>query len=361
MMMSDYPARYWHSTGDGRLQCDLCPRNCILSEGQRGVCFARMNSGNRMLLTTYGGISSACVDPIEKKPLNHFYPGTGILSIGTIGCNLACRFCQNSGISRARDMQLLQSQATPDMIAHGAVQLGCISVAFTYNDPVIFAEYAMDAADASHALGLRTVAVTAGYINAAARRDFFSRMDAANIDLKAFTDEFYVKLTGTHLQPVLDTLRYVKRETAVWLEITTLVIPGWNDSDAELTALAEWICRELGPDVPIHFSAFTPSHRLTDVPATPVATLLRARDIALRAGLHYVYTGNVDHSDGATTFCPACKTPLIMRDSFQIREYRITITGNCSHCGATIAGRFDPKPGDFGNQRIPISFRPANS
>jgi pyruvate formate lyase activating enzyme len=319
-----------------------------------------MREGNRMLNTTYGYVSSACVDPIEKKPINQFYPGSSVLSIGTIGCNLTCRFCQNSDISRAQDMKLLQSQATPDMIAQTARKLGCKSVAFTYNDPVIFAEYAMDVADACHALGIMTVAVTAGYMHATARRDFYSRMDAANVDLKAFTDNFYVRLTGGRLQPVLDTLRYLKHETGVWLEISTLLIPGWNDTDAELTALATWICRELGPEVPIHFSAFRPGYRLTDVPATPVATLLGARNIALQAGLHYVYTGNVHHIEGDSTFCPACKTPLIVRDCYQINDYRLSATGTCSHCGAAVAGRFDPKPGNFGSKRIPLAFRPSS-
>jgi pyruvate formate lyase activating enzyme len=358
--MPDYTARYWHIADDGRLQCDLCPRQCTLTDDQHGTCFVRKRSGERMILTTYGRVSTACVDPIEKKPLNHFFPGSGILSIGTVGCNLTCRFCQNSGISRARDMHLLQSQATPEMIAQAARQLGCKSVAFTYNDPVVFAEYAMDVADACHALGIKTVAVTAGYMQQEARRDFYSRMDAANVDLKAFTDDFYARLTGGSLQPVLDTLTYLKHETAVWFEITTLLIPGRNDSDAELTALATWIYRELGPDVPLHFSAFTPNYKMTDVQTTPLATLLRARNIALRAGLHYVYLGNVRHIEGANTVCPTCKTPLIVRNWHQVTAYQLTPTGTCPHCSTAIAGHFDPAPGDFGQKRIPIVFKPGN-
>ncbi|WP_287918314.1 AmmeMemoRadiSam system radical SAM enzyme, partial [Tibeticola sp.] len=285
-----HPAQWWHKLDDGRIQCDLCPRDCKLHEGQRGACFVRMRVGDAMVLTTYGRSSGFCVDPIEKKPLNHFYPGSAVLSFGTAGCNLACKFCQNWDISKSRDMDRLMDQASPEAIAEAALQTGCKSVAFTYNDPVIFAEYAMDTADACHARGIQTVAVTAGYIHAEPRRAFFSKMDAANVDLKAFTEDFYFKLTGAHLQPVLDTLVYLKHETSVWFEITTLLIPGHNDSDAELTALSKWVARELGPDVPLHFSAFHPDFKMPDVPPTPPATLRRARRMALEQGLHYVYT-----------------------------------------------------------------------
>ncbi|OIP14323.1 MAG: AmmeMemoRadiSam system radical SAM enzyme, partial [Comamonadaceae bacterium CG2_30_57_122] len=242
---SNYPARYWHWLDDGRMQCDLCPRDCRLHEGQRGACFVRQRLGDQMVLTTYGRSSGFCVDPIEKKPLNHFYPGSSVLSFGTAGCNLACKFCQNWDISKSRDMDRLMDQATPEAIADAAARNGCKSVAFTYNDPVIFAEYAMDVADACHARGLQTVAVTAGYMHDAARRDFYAKMDAANVDLKAFTDDFYFKLTGSHLQPVRDTLVYLKHKTSVWFEITTLLIPGHNDSDAELTAMCQWLMTEL--------------------------------------------------------------------------------------------------------------------
>ncbi|NTW51658.1 MAG: AmmeMemoRadiSam system radical SAM enzyme [Chlorobiaceae bacterium] len=358
--MGDYTARYWHAAENGRLQCDLCPRKCTLSNGQHGVCLVRMRKDDRMILTTYGRVSSACVDPIEKKPLYHFYPGSGILSIGTIGCNLTCRFCQNSSISRASDLKLLQPEAGPEIVAQTARKLGCKSVAFTYNDPVVFAEYAMDVADACHALDIRTVAVTAGYMCREARRDFYSRMDAANVDLKAFSDEFYTKLSGVRLQPVLDTLTYLKHETAVWLEITTLLIPGWNDSDDELTSMATWIRRELGPEVPLHFSAFWPTYKLTDVPPTPVETLVRARDIARRSGLHYVYIGNLRHAEGATTSCPTCNLPLIARDGHQINLYKLSATGSCPQCATAIAGHFDPSPGNFSGQRQPLIFNKGN-
>ncbi len=351
-----YPGRWWHPLDDGRVQCDLCPRDCRLHEGQRGACFVRMREGDTMVLTTYGRSSGFCIDPIEKKPLNHFYPGSSVLSFGTAGCNLACKFCQNWDISKSRDMDRLMDQASPDDIANAAAEAGCRSVAFTYNDPVIFAEYAMDVADACHARGVQTVAVTAGYIHDQARREFFAKMDAANVDLKAFTDDFYFKFTGSHLQPVLDTLVYLKHETSVWFEITTLLIPGHNDSDAEVAALSQWIRKELGPDVPVHFSAFHPDHKMPDVPATPPSTLVRARDIAIKEGLQYVYTGNVRHEAGDTTYCPGCHAPLIVRDWFQIRRYGLTAPGQCPHCEADVAGRFDERAGNFGRRRIPVAF-----
>jgi len=354
MATTSYLARYWHGLPDGRLQCDLCPRDCKLHSGQRGACFVRLREGNEMVLSTYGRSSGFCIDPIEKKPLNHFYPGSSVLSFGTAGCNLACKFCQNWDISKSRDMDRLMDQASPEAIAAAAVQQGCKSVAFTYNDPVIFAEYAMDVADACHAVGLQTVAVTAGYIHAQPRRDFFAKIDAANVDLKAFTDAFYHQLTGSHLQPVLDTLLYLKHETQVWLELTTLLIPGFNDSNEELAALSTWVKQELGPEVPLHFSAFHPDHKMPDVPATPPATLVRARQIALNTGLSFVYTGNVHHAEGDTTYCAACQAPLIERDWYQIKSYRLTPEGCCPACGTALAGRFGAASGHFGRQRIPI-------
>jgi pyruvate formate lyase activating enzyme len=357
MMEPDtYPARYWHKIEDGRIQCDLCPRDCKLNDGQRGLCFVRMRDGDQMILTTYGRSSGFCIDPIEKKPLNHFYPGSSVLSFGTAGCNLSCKFCQNWDISKSRDMDRLMDQASPEAIAIAAEESNCRSVAFTYNDPVIFAEYAMDVADACHARGVQTVAVTAGYMHDAARRDFYSKMDAANVDLKAFTDDFYFKLTGSHLQPVLDTLVYLKHETKVWFEITTLLIPGHNDSDAEITAMCRWIMKELGPEVPLHFSAFHPDHKMPDVPATPPATLIRARHIAMKEGLHFVYTGNVRHREGDTTYCPHCQAMLIERDWHLIKQYRLTPNGHCPDCGTAVAGRFAEQAGNFGRKRIPIAI-----
>jgi pyruvate formate lyase activating enzyme len=357
--MTSYPGRWWHRTGDGRLQCDLCPRDCRLHEGQRGLCFVRMREGDRMVLTTYGRSSGFCIDPIEKKPLNHFYPGSSILSFGTAGCNLACKFCQNWDISKSREMDRLQDEASPAAIAAAAVQAGCKSVAFTYNDPVIFAEYAMDIADACHEKGVKTVAVTAGYMHAGPRQEFYAKMDAANVDLKAFTDDFYFKVCGGRLQPVLDTLVYLARETRVWTEITTLLIPGKNDSDEELRAMTKWIRQNLGPDVPLHFTAFHPDWKMTDITATPAATLARARGIAQLAGLNYVYTGNVHDSAGGSTYCPSCEKRVIERDWYRLGEYSITEAGACAHCGTPIAGRFGKFERPFGPRRIPVRIAQA--
>jgi pyruvate formate lyase activating enzyme len=351
---SSHPGRWWHALPDGRIQCDLCPRDCRLHEGQRGLCFVRKMAGGRMVLTTYGRSSGFCVDPIEKKPLNQFYPGTSVLSFGTAGCNLACKFCQNWDISKSREMDSLMDAASPGMIANAARKMGCKSVAYTYNDPVIFAEYALDVADACRAQGVQNVAVTAGYVHAQARREFFSRMDAANVDLKGFSDEFYFRLCGGRLQPVLETLEYLVRETSVWTEITTLLIPGRNDSDAELEAQCAWIAQHLGPDVPLHFTAFHPDWKMTDVPATPAATLTRARAIAQRAGLRYVYTGNVHDVRGSSTYCPGCGRPVIERDWYDIRACHLDDDGRCVHCGAQLAGRYQKFGKPFGPRRIPV-------
>ncbi len=351
-----YPARWWHPLGEGRLQCDLCPRDCRLGDGQRGACFVRQNLGGSMVLTTYGRSSGFCIDPVEKKPLNHFYPGSKVLSFGTAGCNLMCKFCQNWDISKSRDMDRLLDRASPEDVARAAEAAGCRSVAFTYNDPVIFAEYAMDVADACHARGLQAVAVTAGYIRPEARRDFYEKIDAANVDLKAFTEDFYVKMSAAHLQPVLDTLRYIRHETRTWLEITTLLIPGRNDEDGEIAALCEWVARELGPEVPLHFTAFHPDYKLRDLPPTPASTLRRARALALEAGLRYVYVGNVHDAEGGTTCCPRCRAPLIVRDWYEILDYRLGPRGACPDCGAQVPGRFEAFRGAFGRRRVPVAL-----
>ena len=353
-----YPGRWWHLLQDGRLQCDLCPRDCKLHAGQRGACFVRMRGegedSGQLFLTTYGRSSGFCVDPIEKKPLNHFYPGTSVLSFGTAGCNLACKFCQNWDISKSRDFDRLADQASPESIARAAVELRCKSVAFTYNDPVIFAEYAMDVADACREHGVQSVAVTAGYMHAAPRAQFYARMDAANVDLKAFTEDFYFKITGSHLNAVLDTLVYLRHETQVWFEITTLLIPGANDSSTEIEALSGWVMKELGPEVPLHFTAFHPDYKMRDRPATPPETLTRAREIAMAHGLRYVYTGNVHDAEGGSTVCPQCANVLVVRDWHNILNYRINEDGNCLECGGAIAGRFQKFTKPFGSRRVPV-------
>jgi len=354
MANAHFTARYWHQLEDGRIQCDICPRDCKLHEGQRGLCFVRKREGDQLVLTTYGRSSGFCIDPIEKKPLNHFYPGSSVLSFGTAGCNLACKFCQNWDISKSRAFDRLCDQAEPDQIAEAAVEHGCKSVAFTYNDPVIFLEYAVDTARACHARGIQCVAVTAGYILPEARREFFSHMDAANVDLKAFSDDFYHRLCAGQLEPVCDTLVYLKHDTDVWFEITTLLIPGNNDSDVELTAMCDWIAEHLGVDTPLHFSAFHPDWKMTDIHATPASTLSRARRIGLQAGLKYVYTGNVHDSAGGSTICPTCHTPLIVRDWYEILDYRLSDDGHCIRCGQAIPGRYESFTSAFGARRIPV-------
>ncbi|MDX8390980.1 MAG: AmmeMemoRadiSam system radical SAM enzyme [Mariprofundaceae bacterium] len=359
MMKPDahFPARYWHrldEKNDARIQCDVCPRDCKLHDGQRGLCFVRKREGDQMVLTTYGRSSGFCIDPIEKKPLNHFYPGSSVLSFGTAGCNLACKFCQNWDISKSREWDRLCDQASPDELAATALRHGCKSIAFTYNDPVIFLEYAVDAAKACHAAGIKAVAVTAGYIHAEPRREFFAHMDAANVDLKAFSERFYHKICVGGLNSVLETLQYLVKETDVWTEITTLLIPGQNDSDEELTAMCAWIGKHLGPDVPLHFTAFHPDYKMRDISPTPAATLSRTRQIALKAGLHYVYTGNVHDSEGGTTTCPACTSPLIVRDWYNIDDYRLTDNGHCPNCGTDVPGHFEHFASAYGNHRMPV-------
>lgn len=355
---SSVPTRYWQVRNDGTVQCDLCPRHCHLHEGQRGLCFVRACENGEVVLTSYGRSTGFCIDPIEKKPLNHFFPGSSVLSFGTAGCNLACKFCQNWDISKSRETDRLSHVASPSAIAHAAQASRCTSVAFTYNDPVIFMEYAIDCAAACRESGIRTVAVTAGYICPEPRREFFAAMDATNIDLKAFSNSFYKRICGGDLSAVLDTLLYVRHETSVWLEITTLLIPGHNDSDAEIENACQWLARELGPDVPLHFSAFHPDWKMTDIAHTPAATLQRARHIALQQGLHYVYTGNIHDVEGASTWCPRCHTKIIERDWYQLGAWSIC-DGACCHCGHSIAGHFEQRPGNWGarRQRVEIGVR----
>lgn len=356
----DFPGRYWHALDDGRIQCDLCPRFCKLNEGQRGLCFVRARRDEGIVLTTYGRSSGYCIDPIEKKPLNHFLPGTPVLSFGTAGCNLTCKFCQNWDISKSREFDTLADQAMPATIAKAAAEHGCRSVAFTYNDPVIFLEYAVDVAEACREVGVRTVAVTAGYISPAPRAEFFRHMDAANVDLKGFTEEFYQQLCTASLADVLDTLVYIRHETDCWLEITNLIIPGQNDDPAELAAMSDWIVDNLGPDVPVHFSAFHPDWKMMDTPATPQETLARARQIALDTGINYVYTGNVHDKGRQSSYCPNCATRTIGRDWYELSEWNVTPVGNsggaCAACGTRIPGVFDAAPGSWGRKRQPVKL-----
>ncbi len=351
------PVKYWHWLEDKRIQCDLCPRFCKLREGQRGLCFVRGRLNDSMVLTTYGRSSGFCVDPIEKKPLNHFLPGTPVLSFGTAGCNLACKFCQNWDMSKSREIDILADQASPEKIAETAAELGCKSVAYTYNDPVIFHEYAIDVAKACHEKDIKSVAVTAGYVCPEPRAEFYQHMDAANVDLKAFTEKFYHQLTGGHLEPVLDTLKYIKHETNTWLEVTTLLIPDENDSDDELNNLTQWFVENLGPDVPLHFSAFHPDWKMMDKPPTPPATLTRARKIALQNGIRYAYTGNVHDLEGESTYCHSCGTRLIGRDWYVLSDWNLTDDGHCKNCGTLCAGIFEGPAGAWGAKRLPVRIK----
>jgi pyruvate formate lyase activating enzyme len=357
MVLDAHPTKYWQRLDDGRVQCDVCPRYCKLHEGQRGFCFVRACQDGEVVLTTYGRSSGFCIDPIEKKPLNHFLPGTPVLSFGTAGCNLGCKFCQNWDISKSREVDTLADQASPEIIVRAAEQLHCRSVAFTYNDPVIFLEYAIDVAAACRERGIKTVAVTAGEICEEPRHEFYAHMDAANVDLKGFTEEFYRDVCLGHLQPVLETLEYLKHETDVWFEITTLLIPGTNDSDQELDALTQWVIDRLGPDVPLHFTAFHPDYRMLDLPRTPPETLTRARRIALQNGVRYAYTGNVHDGEGGSTWCHDCGQRLIGRDWFVLTAWNLTDGGLCNGCGAPLPGVFDPRPGTWGARRVPVRLQ----
>jgi pyruvate formate lyase activating enzyme len=353
-METTVDTRYWHGLEDGRAQCDLCPRFCKLHEGQRGMCFVRANQGGKVVMTSFGRSSGFCIDPIEKKPLNHFLPGTPSLSFGTAGCNLACKFCQNWDISKSREIDTLADAASPQTLARAASRLGCRSVAYTYNDPVIFMEYADAVADACHAVDVKSVAVTAGYINPEPALEFFAHMDAANVDLKAFTERFYWKITGGHLQPVLDTLMYLKHETRVWFELTTLLIPGENDSAQEIEEMSRWVVDHLGPDVPMHFTAFHPDWKMRDIPPTPAATLTSARRIAMQQGVRYAYTGNVHDAEGGSTYCHRCGGKLIGRDWYVLSEWNLTEDGKCSFCATPLPGVFEARPGDWGAKRQPV-------
>jgi pyruvate formate lyase activating enzyme len=354
------PSSHWHALPDGRIQCDVCPRACRLREGQRGLCFVRGRVDDQIVLASYGRSSGFCVDPVEKKPLNHFLPGSPVLSFGTAGCNLACRFCQNWDISKSREIDTLAAEASPAVLAAEAERLGCRSVAFTYNDPVIFMEYAMDVADACRERGIRAVAVSAGYVNPAPRAEFYAHMDAANIDLKAFTADFYEKITFARLDAVLETLEFL-RDSPVWFEVTTLLIPGHNDSDTEIGQQCDWFAAHLGPDVPLHFTAFHPDFKMRDVPRTPPQTLRRARRIAQAAGLRYVYTGNIHDPDGQTTRCPGCGQPVIVRDWYDLLDYRLDPAGRCTGCGTALPGRFDGPAGRWGRRRLPIALAPPGA
>jgi pyruvate formate lyase activating enzyme len=333
-----HEARWCEPEANGKVHCYLCPRHCHIGEGQAGFCFIRANQGGKLYSLGYAHPAALQIDPIEKKPLSHFLPGTRVFSMGTAGCNMGCFFCQNWDISKSRSDQVRSEYILPDEVVDLAVEHGCPSIAFTYNEPTIWGEYVIDICLAAHARGLNTVMVSNGYITREAFHDIYDHIDAANIDLKAFTENFYGKITLTHLKPVLETLEWLRNETKVWFELTNLMIPTLNDAPAETRELAEWVLKHLGPDVPLHFTAFHPDFKLRDKPRTPPETLHTARAIAREVGLHYVYEGNI-YSDAANTNCPQCGTLLIRRSWHDVRENRLR-NGHCPNCLLAIPGRW---------------------
>lgn len=334
------PARWWEPLADGRILCTLCPRACKIPEGKRGFCFIRRHERGKLWTGGYGRTTGFAVDPIEKKPLHHFLPGTTAYSFGTVGCNLGCLFCQNWEFTKSQEDELQACEARPEEVVATAKSLGCASIAYTYNEPTIFGEFVVDTARLARAAGVKNVLKTNGYVTAAARPELYENVDAANVDLKSFREVFYQKTVLAHLAPVLETLRWIRRETKVWLEVTTLLIPGLNDGDDELVRECDWIVSELGPDVPVHFTAFMPSFRMLDRPRTPLATLERARAIGLAKGLRFVYTGNVRDPEGQATRCPGCRELLIERTRLDLVACRVGPDGACPRCGTTIPGVF---------------------
>ena len=333
-----HEALWWEPEAGNRVHCYLCPRHCHIGEGQNGFCFIRVNRAGRLYSLGYGRPAALQVDPIEKKPLNHFLPGTRVFSMGTAGCNMGCFFCQNWDISKSKSDQVHSTHLPPEDVPHLAAKYGCPSLAFTYNEPTIWGEYAIDIARAARAAGLNTVMVTNGYVTRSAFHDIYDHIDAANVDLKGFTEDFYGRITLSHLTPVLETLEWLKDETNVWFEITNLLIPGLNDDPRQVTELCDWILEHLGPDVPLHFTAFHPDFKLRDKPRTPPGTLHMAHRIAREAGLHFVYEGNIHHGAGDTR-CPACDALLVSRGWHDVRQYRMD-GDNCPDCGARIPGRW---------------------
>ncbi|WP_005036794.1 AmmeMemoRadiSam system radical SAM enzyme [Holophaga foetida] len=330
-------ARWWRSLEGGRVLCELCPRGCRLADGDKGFCQVRRAEGHALVTDAYGVSSGFCVDPIEKKPLYHFHPGAQVLSFGTIGCNLGCSFCQNWPLSRG---QARLHATRPEDIVRMALAQDCLGVAFTYNEPIVSAEFCLEVAAACREAGLAAVAVTSGYISDKARESFFDAMDAANVDLKGFTEAFYRDYCSARLGPVLETLEYLAQRKRTWVEVTTLVIPGANDGEAELEAQGQWMMERLGPGVPLHLSAFHPDYKLLDRPRTPLSTLQRVREIVEGQGLRYVYLGNVRDEDGGTTWCHACGRSLIEREGFEVSSLELW-HGACPECGERLAGVFN--------------------
>lgn len=336
MVETKVVARWWENAGD-KVRCYLCPRYCLIGDGKTGFCFIRKNEGGILYSIGYARPAAIHIDPVEKKPLFHFLPSTPILSLGTAGCNLGCLFCQNWDISKARIDQVNSVYVPPEKLVSLAIHYKCPSIAFTYNEPTIIGEYIIDTAKIAREYGIKIVMVSNGYISKEAFYDVYQYVDAANIDLKAITETFYQKITLSHLEPVKETLIRLKELGTVWFEITNLIIPTLNDSTEELKRLSEWVLKNLGDSIPLHFTAFHPDYKLNNLPNTPKDKLIEARNIALRMGIKYVYTGNVWYSEGSTTYCPSCREPLITRSWHDVTMIRLK-NGKCPNCGTAISG-----------------------
>lgn len=336
-------AKWWEpieGSKNNKVLCTLCPRYCKIGNGQAGFCFIRRNRGGKLYQDGYGASTGFAVDPIEKKPLNHFLPGTPVLSFGTAGCNLGCKFCQNWDISKNKlDEVKSHEKLSPEDVVNLAFQHKCPSIAYTYNDPTIWGEWVIDIAQVARERGLKNVMVTAGYITKEAREEIYPFIDAANIDLKAFTETFYNKLTFSYLNDVLDTIKWMYNETNVWVELTNLIIPGHNDESDEFKEMVGWLLENCDDNIPLHFTAFHPDFKMMDTPKTPQETLNRARRIALDMGMKYVYIGNVFDRNGQTTYCPNCGTHLIQRDWHAVSANKMN-KNKCSKCGTIIPGVF---------------------
>ena len=331
---------YQNILKDDKIQCTVCPRECVLSAGQEGFCHVRKNSEGKITLASYGYNTGLAIDPVEKKPLYQFYPASPVLSFGTLGCNMGCLFCQNWQTTKTKaDIRLL-NKTSPDEIVRIAKNYNCKSVAFTYNDPIIFFEYAIDTAKLCREEGIKTIAVTSGFMNPEPAKEFFKYMDGANIDLKGFSEQFYKKNCLAHIEPVLNTIKYAVNETDCWVELTTMLIEGENDSDEMIKHECEWILTNLGDCVPLHFSAFFPRYKFSGRKHTELSTLLRAYSIAKEAGLKYVYTGNLTNTETSATYCKSCNRPVIVRNGYELIEYNLSEEGKCIFCNTVCDGRY---------------------
>lgn len=329
-------ARYYDKLPKNRVKCRLCPWECTVEPGDRGICQVRANRDGIYHSLVYGRVAAHHVDPIEKKPLFHFHPASTAFSVATAGCNVECKFCQNWELAQRKPEELNSVVMSPNKLARTAAGAGCVSLAYTYNEPTIFTEFMIDTAAESRSLGLRNVVISNGFINPAPLRDLCKVIDAYKVDLKSFRESYYADVVSGQLAPVLRSLEILKEEQ-VWTEIVYLIVPTLNDSDAEIRDMTKWVFQTLGPDVPVHFSRFYPQYKLRNLPPTPTSTLMRARKIGLDSGLHYVYLGNIPGNEGECTYCPACGEVVIGRTGYRVNTLALS-DGRCRHCGEVIPG-----------------------